>query len=204
MISRGELPSNIILDLNTIFEESYKLFNENILDREKRPMLLGRTIYIDEKNLYDGKANGFWHCSTMGEDDTKFDQDPCENDKTKKYCKYRCNINHSDNFLVDKKRVPCIYRADKLLWLSKIIELVNNKELDNIKVWKCKNRDKSKDLKIWYDDGDISYIIIFKISYNEDKNDIKKYVLKTAYPVVLKSYRRRFQREYNENKFEIK
>ena len=67
-----------------LFSESYAMFKKDMLSRENRPMLLGKTIYIDEQLLYDGKENGFWHCSTMGQDDTKFDQDPCENDKTKK------------------------------------------------------------------------------------------------------------------------
>lgn len=205
MLLREELISNKTDDLNKIIENSYLSFYDNMINREKRPMLLGRTIYIDERKLYDGKENGFWHCSSMGDDDTKFDQYPCENDKCKKYCTYKCEISDKNNFLRDENRVPCIYRADKSVWINKLICMVNEKNLNNIKIWKVKNnKKKTTDLKIWYDDDDVSYILIFQIKYNKHKSDVEKYIFKTAYPVVLKPYIRRFAKEYNESKVIIK
>lgn len=205
MLQVKDMISNNIECLDDIFQKGYEIFCDDLLKRENRPLLLGRTIYIDEKQLYDGKANGFWHCSSMGKDDTKFDQDPCENDITKKYCKYRCNIECESNFLKEEGRIPCVYRANRIVWIRKIIDLVNQGKLNFIKIWKCINkRTRSKDLKIWYDDGIISYVLVFQIRYNENKSDIKKYVLKTGYPVVLKSYKRRFQREFESGKVIIK
>lgn len=205
MLDRECLPSNRLDDLKLIIEDSYNNFKSSMIDRDTRPMLLGKTIYINERVLYDGKENGFWHCSSMGENDTKFDQDPCENDKTKKLCKYKCDINSKDNFLKEDRRIPCVYRADKNIWVRKIIDLVNDKKIEHIKIWKYKdNKKKKSDLKIWYDDGDISYILIFEIKYKEDKSDILKYIFKSAYPVVLRSYRFRFLREYDNGKIDIK
>ncbi|MDU4950980.1 MAG: hypothetical protein E6X21_01395 [Clostridium sp.] len=201
MLNRKYLPSHILEKMSDLIDESYIRYKDDMINRERRPKLLGKNIYIDEKTLYDGKENGFWHCSSMGKDDAKFDQYPCENDITKSVCQFRCNINAENNFLRDKDRVPCVYRADRSIWIKEIIELVNENKLNNIKMWKYKdNRKKVTDFKIWYDDGDISYIVIFQIKYTENKSDILKYIFKSAYPVVLKSYRKRFLKEFNESK----
>ncbi|MDM0600252.1 hypothetical protein KLF26_00280 [Clostridium perfringens] len=205
MLQLEDMISNNIECLDDIFKKGYEIFCSELLERENRPLLLGKFLYIDERELHDGKANGFWHCSSMGEDDTKFDQDPCENDITKELCKYKCDVRCESNFLKEKRRVPCVYRANRIIWIRKIIDLVNEKKFDCIKIWKCFNkRTRTKDLKIWYDDGIISYVLIFEIQYNENKNDIRMYVLKSGYPVVLKSYKRRFQKEFEIGKFKIK
>lgn len=188
-------------DYENIFENSYESIKEKLINRENRPKLFGKFIFIDERKLYDNKENAYWHSASMGEDDTKFDSDPCQNDDTKLHCKYRCNCDHEDNFLIEENRVPCLYRADRILWLYEIIRLVNINDLEKIKIWICvNNRKKEKNLKIRYVDNefDIDYIIIFKIAYKKDKTDISSYKLITGYPVVLKSYKRRFDKEYND------
>lgn len=200
MITRELLISNTYNEYDTLFEKSYMIMSENLIDRQKRPTLLGKFIYIDERKLYDNKENGFWHSSSMGLDDTKFESDPCTNDVTKIYCKYRCNCNHEDNFLKDEDRVPCLYRADRIPWLLNILKLVNEEKKDNIKVWTYfDNKKKEKHLKVRYENDklDVDYILIFRISYNKDMSGISSYRLVTSYPVVLKSYKDRFDREYS-------
>ncbi|RKD22468.1 hypothetical protein SAMN02745883_00677 [Caminicella sporogenes DSM 14501] len=179
------------------FDEAYNIFQMELQARYNRPNLFNKFIYIDEKVKYDNKPNGFWHISSIGEDDTKYDMYPCCNDITNGLCKYMCDFGHPENFLKDDNSIPCIYRACRIKWVREIIELANNnKNHPNLRIWQHKNqRTKEKTLKIRYLNGCIDYIIIFKISYKN--SDIYCYRLKTAYPVVLKSYKKRFDREYN-------
>lgn len=127
--------------------------------------------------------------------------DTCENDISHCKCIYMCDVLHKDNFLVEENSIPCIFRANKVIWIKEIISLANqNKNHENLKIWKwIDNKTKEKTLKIRYMDKgkDIDYILIFAI---KNKNNDIYYLLKIAYPVKLKSYRCRFNKEYEKYK----
>lgn len=63
--------------------------------------------------------------------------------------------------------------------------------------WTINEKDE-KHLKIRFIDKeeDIDYIIIMKVNYCKGMIDISQYRLITAYPLVMKSYKIRFDREY--------
>jgi hypothetical protein len=187
-----------------LFEQSYQIYINDLKNRDNRPNLLGKFLFIDESSGAHGKDRGFWHLASIGEDDSKFDMYPCQNHEAYTICSYLCESGHKDNFLKDDNSIPCIYRAHKINWVREIINLVNcNPSHPNIRIWKQKTKSDSR-LKIRYLNNEIDYVLIFAIVYNERRNDIRMYKLITAYPVVLKSYKRRFDKEYEEEKKKTK
>lgn len=191
-------------DEQTIFADSYSLFCKKLLDRDNRPELLGRFIFIDESQI-QGREDGFWHIASIGEDfddkkaDYKFDMYPCQNHVAYEKCIYKCEINHPENYLREINSIPCIYRAHKINWVWDIINLVNeNRNHENLYIWRKKHhKSGDKRLFIRYLDEVIDYIIIFQIVYNKEKNDIRMYKFITAYPVVMKSYKAQFDKDFN-------
>lgn len=188
-------------DDNEVFDVAYDIFCKDLQNRDVRPNLFGKFIYINERMGERGKSKGYWHIASIGADDSKFDMDPCVNDATNRMCRFLCDVDHEENYLREDNSIPCLYRACKINWIRKIIELANNDKYNQkLKVWIWKDREtKEKTLKIRYIDIEnrIDYVVIFAIKY---KNNNNYYLLKTAFPVVLKSWRRRFDYEYK--KFE--
>ncbi|MBQ2835782.1 MAG: hypothetical protein IJE68_02980 [Clostridia bacterium] len=161
----------------------------------------GKRLFIDGRSSTNGKIDAFWHLASQAKDELKYDMYPCENHETKKYCLQKCIFDTERNFLKDIYRIPCIYRASKIQTFIDVINLYNQNPADpRIKQWTIKEND-GKHLKIRFtdDERDIDYIIILKVNYNKTKTDISQYMLITAYPVIMKSYKRRFDREYQEH-----
>lgn len=203
----NELP--YLEETQRIFNESYKKF-QKFLYKEKTKdkiefndiKINGRRLFIDGRQSIDNKILPFWHLVSQGEDDLKFDMYPCENLELKKICVQECELDNENNFLKDIKRVPCIYRASKIQTFIDVIDLYNQNPKDpRLQTWTRQEKD-GKHFKIRFIDKhqDIDYIIITKILYTKGKTDISQYRLITAYPVVMKSYKKRFYREYNENR----
>ena len=66
-----------------------------------------------------------------------------------------------------------------------------------LKIWKVfYKRTWENRLLIRYMNGLIDYVLIFSIVYKERKTDINYYKFVTAYPVVLKSVKQRFDKDY--------
>lgn len=178
-----------------LFNSAYEIFQVELNIRENRPTLFGRRLFIDARDQIDDKINGFWHVASIGADDSKFDMYPCSNDVAIGKCVFLCNVDHQDNFLKHKNSTPCIYRASRISWIRQIIDMTNDsEEFSKLKIW-THERNGEKHLLIRYQFEIIDYIIIFKISYKN--NDIEFFRLITAFPVVLKSFKKRYDREYN-------
>lgn len=198
----GESLSNPIAfpvgeDPYELFNKAYDIFCLVFGLKEERPNLLNKFIYIDTRKTFDGeKFDGFWHIASIRTGE-KYDMFPCYNNIAYEKCKFLCQINHENNFLKNKKSVPCLYRADKIIWIKEIINIVNeNKKHKNLKIWKQKNKKREERLLIRYVSKNIDYVIIFRIHYKG--KSVHYYRLITAYPVVLKSYKRRYDREYRQ------
>ena len=187
-----------------ILDDAYELFLNNIyttLDSGEKTFkditINGKRVFIDMNKEIEGKSLTFWHLASQGTSETKYDMFPCENHLAKAECTTKCDYLSQNNFLSDYNRIPCIYRAEKISYLFKTINVYNQNNKDSrIKYWTIKE-DDCKHLKIRYTDKFMDYIVIFKIQYKPDKTDISQYRLITSYPIVLKSYARRFNREYN-------
>lgn len=179
----------------SLFEDSYKIFDENLRNIEKRPRLWGKKIFIDCTNFADdGRELSYWHICSIGADDSKYDMYPCLNDSAGSKCQYKCDVDHEENFLKDKNGIPCVYRASKIIWLIEILRLANLGGSRYIKIWKTQNKKtRQVDLLIRYESEIIDYVIIFKIQNAESEYP---YRFKTAFPIVLKSYKRRYDKEY--------
>ena len=160
----------------------------------------GKRLFIDARRSIEGKIIPFWHLASQGKDELKYDMYPCENHELKRICVTECKFESENNWLKVINRVPCIYRANKIPIFIYIIELFNAQpEDERFKVWTIKENG-GKNLKIRYTDKeqDIDYIIIMSIEYTKGKKDISQYRLITAYPLIMKSYKKRFEKEYNE------
>ncbi|WP_425059351.1 hypothetical protein SCACP_40390 [Sporomusa carbonis] len=183
--------------IDDLFEDAYKIFVVQLKYQDKRPTLFGKRIFIDSTGTQDGKTRGFWHIASIGADDNKYDMFPCVNDKCNGTCKYKCDVDHCDNILKDDNSVPCLYRANKITWVKELIELATqNKFHPNLRVWEhIDKKTGHKDLLIRYVSEYIDYVLIFKID-RASKN--YPYRLKTAFPIVLKSYKYRYDKEYDE------
>lgn len=181
-----------------IIDEAYLFYKQFFLDRETRPKIKGNFIYMNE-SLIENKENGFWHISSIGEDETKFDSFPCNNDILSTECIFQCDSDHEDNFLKKINSIPCVYRANRIPVLLHVINLYNDGNKDNIMSWiQNKKGTSDKNLMIRYKDKLIDYILIFRINRDKKSGKLNNYQFVTAYPVVLKSYKRRFDGEYKE------
>lgn len=187
----------------SIFEKTYAVYEEELKNRGNRPKLMGKFIFINEMAEDDGKDNAFWHISSIGADDSKFDSYPCNNHICYQKCKFLCEVEHEENHLKDRNSVPCIYRSICMPLIKILIEMVNQKdENPNLKVWESINsKTKEKSFCIRYESQQegIDYIIIFAKKGGKTGKDVF-YTLKTAFPISLKSFKKRFNREYDKYK----
>lgn len=190
-----------------IFNEAYSKLEKFLYKSKTEDEIIfndlkinGKRLFIDGRESIDEKIIPFWHLASQGKDELKYDMYPCENHELKKICVSKCEFDIEYNFLKDIDRTPCIYRASKIQTFIDIIKLYNeNPDDSRIQKWTKKEKD-GKHLKIRFIDKEIDYIIIMKVNYNKDMTDISQYRLITAYPVIMKSYKRRFDREYQENR----
>lgn len=191
-----------------IFDEAYNKLEKFLYKSKTEDEIIfndlkidGKRLFIDGRESIEEKIIPFWHLASQGKDELKYDMYPCENHELKKFCVQKCEFDTEDNFLKDIGRIPCIYRASKIQTFIDVIRLYNENPNDpRIQKWTIKEKD-GKHLKIRFIDKqkDIDYIIIMRINYCKGMTNISQYRLITAYPVIMKSYKRRFDREYKEN-----
>lgn len=191
-----------------IFDEAYSKLEKFLYKTKTKDEIIfndlkinGKRLFIDGRESIEEKIIPFWHLASQGKDELKYDMYPCENHELKKFCVQKCEFDTEDNFLKDIDRIPCIYRASKIQTFIDVIKLYNENSNDpRIQKWTIKEKD-GKHLKIRFIDKqkDIDYIIIMRINYCKGMTDISQYRLITAYPVIMKSYKKRFDREYKEN-----
>lgn len=191
-----------------IFDEAYNKLKKFLYKSKTKDETIfndlkinGKRLFIDGRESIEEKIIPFWHLASQGKDELKYDMYPCENHELKKICVQKCEFDTEDNFLKDIDRIPCIYRASKIQTFIDVIKLYNENPNDpRIQEWTIKEKD-GKHLKIRFIDKqkDIDYIIIMRINYCKKMTNISQYRLITAYPVIMKSYKKRFDREYREN-----
>lgn len=186
-----------------IFRKAYGIYTEELKDKNSRPRLLDKFVFVNTNSEEDGKDNAFWHISSIGADDTKFDSYPCNNHICYQKCRFLCEVDHEENHLSSRNSVPCIYRSIHIPLVKILIEMVNQKnESPNLKVWESINKHtKEKSFCIRYESQQegIDYIVIFAKKGGNGGKEIF-YTLKTAFPISLKSYKKRFDREYKNYK----
>ena len=179
-----------------VFEQSYAIFEAELKDKDSRPRLLDRFVFINFDDEIQGKPKAFWHIASIGADDSKYEKIPCAGDPAESFCEYQCDPDHTGNFLRAVNSIPCCFRACRIRWVAEILKLANeNPPTPLLRVWKQKNqRTGENNLLIRLTDNEVDYVVVFRVSYKN--SDIYMYQLMTAYPVVLPGYKRRFDKEY--------
>lgn len=133
----------------------------------------------------------FWHISSIGSDElTEIDGQkkykdfyPCVNTEFLNRCIYDCKSSNN-SFLAANNRFPCVFRSSCINKIPQILTgYINNDYM--ITSWTKENR-----FFIRSNTGAIDYVLIF-----EKKEKSKVLVLITAFPVVLNSYKRKFDEE---------
>lgn len=195
-------------DFDSNYERTHSFFKTELIENSK--YLNGYPVVVND-SFIAGIEEIFVHLITLGDEDAKFDMYPCQNHQTSTWCKTKCNqysgganrygFPNGSDFIAN--RVECVYRAYHLPYLPYIIDCVNNgDEVDKISMWEIPNKKNKRysRLHIRYQDETIDYIVFLDINYNHEK---PFYSLISGYPVVLKSYKRRFDKEYRIYKKDI-
>lgn len=171
-------------DINTMISSLYTLFNNELLDRNNRPKLLGKFIYIDCNKKIKSKNEIFWHVISLSEEE-KFNVLPCNNDNVSLICPDNCiHKQHRIELANGKLRNICLYRGARISWIKEIIELANQGD-ENIKVWRTNEIVKGKpviNFKVRFTHETVDFLLVF-VEHQDKLGKIKKYFFKTAYPL---------------------
>lgn len=195
---------NCSQDINDNYEKTHEYFKENFIEKQK--WWNGYPIQVDDE-IIDNYEKSFIHLITV--EDKNSDIYPCQNHLISTACKTKCIKNCVQNrflFLSGgnsvEQRVECVYRAYYVPLASLILDwCIEGENQDKIKIWEypTKHNKSLSRLNIRYTDGVIDYVLILDIDYNYNK---PFYQLITAYPIVFKSFKKRFDKEYKKYKKE--
>ncbi len=164
----------------------YKFYETEIMDRNKRPKLFNKFIYIDCNLRIKRKTEKFWHLITLGQKEL-FEILPCNNDISSTLCNANCIHGKKQIITSDGEiRNICFYRAIRINWINEIIKLANKND-SNIKIWLKPGPDNK--LHIRLQESITDYILIFK-------EKPKYYYFITAYPVFYRGAKINFDNDY--------
>lgn len=176
-------------NLADIFEKCYKNFKSTIICKEHRPKFGDKEIFVQIKWLEDHKAEIFWHISSI-EKKKELDILPCNNSIETSKCDDNCitGIN-SIKMSNGDERAKCIYRATRVCWINKIIEMYNNKD-KRVLFWeKVQNKGKTR-IYLRYIEEENDYVVVF------EKKSEKRVVFVTGYPVFFINAKKQFDKDY--------
>jgi hypothetical protein len=180
-------------------DDAYNIFVEKIqnvyTDNSRKPKLYGKDVFIDFRkyprdNIY---PDMFLHLTGFKVDDPsnyKSAYNCTSSPKIISLCKDNC-MDKKIKFIGknDYWRVPCIYRTIRMHWINNIINLANQKD-STIKYLETYNKAQGRtEVKIRFEDTNCDYLLIL-----EKKKS--KFSLISAYPLILKGHRKRFEKEY--------
>lgn len=149
-------------DIEKNIKELYDLFLNIYGNLGKEPIIFeNKRIFVDLTSFAEMKHEVFWHLISLS-DSEKFNVFPCKNDESKQYCKRNCLTGKKVVMLSKGRRSRiCMYRAIRMHWLKKIIDLANvNSEY--ISVWE-KEGHKYIRYKQQVNNIEEEYIIILKL-----------------------------------------
>ncbi|BCZ49279.1 hypothetical protein psyc5s11_53460 [Clostridium gelidum] len=167
--------------------------------KEHRPNLKGVFIFVENYNEF-GINKRFLHSVSI-KDKQYYNSYPCVNDITSIVCTSKCDVNSNENICCTKsqRRAICYYRLARIHWISEIIQLANNNDI-NIKIWSKLFTDRTTGQQnirkrfVWYKNGLANFVIIFEEKYRNEKLYCLKFV--TAYPVFGRRAQDGFLNDY--------
>ena len=176
------------LELTDNFDESiemaYKYFAEKINNKEKRPVLFDKEVFVEAGEWPAGKPVGFWHIVSL-EETHKFKVLPCVNDIASELCDENCEKKyHRINIKYDTEtRELCLLRASRLPWILDLFRLANRDD-PSVTVW----IKPDKKVYLRYNHYGIDYVIIL----SETKH---YYRIITAFPVFYTKDKKGFAKD---------
>ncbi len=149
-------------------EEIYSFFLKEFEDKDLRPLINGKFVYIDFKRKTDDKPDIFWHLIGLDRSRHKFQILPCINTETQKYCNKNCMVS-----LYQKQgRNICLYRGIRIPWIVDVLHIYNDNPGDPRLKWYVEEREGRNRLKICYHD-DSNEVINFIVILEEFKDMYK-------------------------------
>lgn len=194
--SKSILSSPISYDGNDFRDKMHDAlnhFSDIFLKKEVKPKINNKDIFFEMSKkgprFVLKYPIAFLHLISIDEI-SKYNLFPCYNDIAYENCENQCHDSQMTEFRIIN-RSECLYRLNRIHWIKEIIDLAN-KNHSLITKWEEKKKNQKgydKQLFIRYNCGLDDYIII--LNDRPKKND---YFFKTAYPVVNKSTKRKFDR----------
>lgn len=155
-----------------LVDAAFLLFQEKLMNPEKREKYFGKTVYVDARNLVDDKLDIFWHVIGLSPHE-KFDVYPCANDPAQLICGNNCITRNWEVQTQDQKKAICIYRAIRAHRINEILKLGNDSD-PTTKAW-----DEDDRYFLRYQNGLEDYVLILE-KMTRYPGSLK---LITAYPV---------------------
>lgn len=172
------------------FNQPFRFINFNAIDYFIYIPLVKSKYLKEEPDI-------FWHMSSIGKDEYEEQDDGdllmCANTIHQSSCGCKCK--KREDILPDG-RIPCLFRAESISLLPKLIEMYQSGN-KLVNTWEYDGR-----LYIRSYIGNFDYVAIF-VPQQTFCNGKRRLLLLTAFPVVLYSYKKRYDRqftEYQENK----
>lgn len=185
-----------------VLEKIYKDYEQNVKYFNKAMNIKGINVYfpLTAPKVCD-KDMIFWHITGFeSQEINKLNMHVCSGDE-KSYvkCKELCNENcrsRQRKYKINNGKTKhfCIYRAKRVVWIPKIIQLYNSGD-SRVKAWYNYQNDKQGKNKrfqfyIRFIEGLTDYIVIFEAIKKE--NIITQYKFITAFPVFFIDEKDRF------------
>lgn len=187
----GVLSSPLALtgDFNKDIEIAYNFFQNELNNRQKRPTLFDKEVFIEAHEQIDGRPQGFWHVISL-EEKHQFKVLPCVNDQNISLCAQNCIDSHHVISIKNKseRRNICLLRASRLPWIVDIIKLASRND-PSVSVWlKAGHGKQSEKLYLRYNHAGADYILIFSAEKHY-------YRLISAFPVFYNNDRIKFEKD---------
>ena len=185
----------MILDLPTKFLASYDFFEMEILPIEKRNNIYFKKksyfLYISVEKNCRGYNLSYLHLIKIEPKDYYVNY-PCRLKKPIDDCDTQCNITSQHNIFnpVIYRSVQCVYRANNLTYLRKLLDILETQNRENVKEW---YNYKAKRVFYRLEDSEIDYIAIFEL---KRKKEHTHFTLISAFPVFDATSKKIYDKQY--------
>jgi hypothetical protein len=187
----SKLPNVINVDGFTtrsqVLDAAYKVFFEEIGNKNIRPRLFGRFIYVDCMKKVNSRPEIYWHI--VGLTDGTEGAVQCSHEKANTLCQDNCVNKYDQVVLTDGKRNCCCHRAVRVHWIKEIIRLANAND-PSIKVWIKDNK-----LHVRFLHETVDYIIIL---LDDPSKGSKNLFFISAFPVIFERYKQQYDKDLTE------
>lgn len=182
-------------DLPLNFNESYDFFVHEILPLEKRKSIYFKKnsyfLYISvEQNCFG--YNLFYLHLIKIEPKECYVNYPCRLGKPIDECDTKCDINSEFNIFnpIIYRSVQCVYRANNLFNLRRLLDIIETQDRTNVKEW---YNYKAKRIFYRLEDSGIDYLAIFEL---KGKQERKHLTLISAFPIFDKTMKKVYDKQY--------